>query len=110
MFVDNCTSNYEVNLSNIKTVFLPKNTTSIIQSLDQGVIKAFKGYYRRNLVNYFINQLENSPSNQNLIKDPLMKFRYWTMSAWDQGKPICISNCFKKAGFRSDLQESLNQS
>lgn len=33
--------------SNIKVMFLPPNTTSLIQSVDQGVIVAFKAYYLR---------------------------------------------------------------
>ncbi|XP_019391383.1 PREDICTED: centrosomal protein of 89 kDa isoform X4 [Crocodylus porosus] len=33
---------------NVKVVFLPRNSTSIIQPMDQGVIAVFKAYYIRN--------------------------------------------------------------
>jgi len=41
-FVDNCSAHPEIELSNIKLQFLPENTTSLIQPLDQGIIKSFK--------------------------------------------------------------------
>ena len=34
----------------IGVMFLPKNTTALIHPLDQGIIKAFKAHYRRELL------------------------------------------------------------
>ena len=42
MFLDNCSSHPHVHLSNIKLVFYPKNTTSQLQAMDQGVIANLK--------------------------------------------------------------------
>ena len=33
--------------SDIEVMFLPPNTTSLIQPLDQGIIATFKAYYTR---------------------------------------------------------------
>ncbi|KAL3882412.1 hypothetical protein ACJMK2_028755 [Sinanodonta woodiana] len=43
MLCDNCAAHVcDVNLANVKLVFLPPNTTSLIQPMDQGIIANFK--------------------------------------------------------------------
>ena len=45
LFLDNATCHPPVPLSNIELVFLPPNTTSHIQPMDQGIIANFKRHY-----------------------------------------------------------------
>ena len=57
--INNCPAHPTiVDLSNVKLIFLPPNTTSISQLMDQGVIKYRKAFYRRRLVNLMIKRLE----------------------------------------------------
>jgi hypothetical protein len=59
LLVDNCPAHPHIqDLSNIKLVFLPPNATSVLQPMDIGIIKRFKGYYRRFLVLQLIDQRE----------------------------------------------------
>ncbi|KAG0436500.1 Tigger transposable element-derived protein 6 [Dictyocoela muelleri] len=51
LILDNAPSHSEVSHSNVELLFLPKNTTSIIQPLDIGVIKAFKSHHFNALIN-----------------------------------------------------------
>ena len=51
LIIDNCPAHPNVhNLKAIQLVFLPPNTTSKIQPMDQGVIRALKAFYRTNVV------------------------------------------------------------
>ena len=46
------------NLSNVRLIFLPPNTMSVSQPMDQGVIKCLKAHYRRLLVRLMIQRLD----------------------------------------------------
>jgi hypothetical protein len=102
MFVDNCSSHPQsLRLSNIKFVYLPANTTSISQPLDGGVIKAFKGNYRRLMIKRLlaiINSGEKITSNSISLLDTV----FMIQSAWNDVKQSTIQNCFRKCGFESN--------
>ena len=44
--------------SNIKVVFLPSNSTSIYQPLDQGIIRNLKHHYRKKWMRWMINMMD----------------------------------------------------
>jgi len=46
-------------LSNIKVIFLPKNTTSRLQPLDAGIIKNFKCHYRAFVIKHVIAKIDS---------------------------------------------------
>jgi hypothetical protein len=47
LLVDNCTAHTNNSLlKNTKVIFLPANTTSLIQPCDQSIIRDFKAHYR----------------------------------------------------------------
>ena len=47
LLLDNCPAHPDIKLSNVKLVFLPKNTTSRLQPLDRGIIAWVKTRYKR---------------------------------------------------------------
>ena len=51
LIIRNCPAHPSIsNLTNVQIVFLPPNTTSILQSMDQGVIRSLKVHYRGRVV------------------------------------------------------------
>ena len=51
LFIDNCSAHpTDLSFTNIKIIFFPPNMTSVLQPMDQGVIKTFKHYYRREVI------------------------------------------------------------
>ena len=57
-----------IELSNITLLFLPANTTSVVQPLDAGIIHAFKAHYRTLLMRWLLTEADNSPPGSDLSK------------------------------------------
>ena len=61
LIVDNAPSHPNLDHSNVNLVFLPPNTTSIIQPLDPGIIATFKKYYVKRTFQFILSQFEIEP-------------------------------------------------
>jgi hypothetical protein len=83
-------------LNNVRIEWLPANTTSHWQPLDQGIIAGFKLQYRAQWVAYMLRQYEaNKDPNQTVS---LLKAIQWTRLAWDQGvSEATIQKCWWKS-------------
>ena len=98
LLLDNCTSHPKVKLSNIKLFFLPPNTSSLIQPLDQGIIKKFKMNYRKYFLRFLITQVDNN--SLDAIKEVnVLNAINWIKKSWDEVSELTIKKCFKKIRF-----------
>ena len=59
LFLDNATSHSDsLKLSNVTLRFLPPNTTSKLQPLDLGIIRAFKARYRKHMLKHLVAKID----------------------------------------------------
>ncbi|XP_057292492.1 tigger transposable element-derived protein 4-like [Hydractinia symbiolongicarpus] len=101
LFLDNARQ-----FSQIKIVFLPKNTTSRLQPLDAGIIQNFKVKYRKRLVKYVLARIQENTSATEIVKaiNVLVAIR-WIQDAWKEVSSSTIKNCFQKCGIKRDSEE-----
>ena len=85
--------------SNIKIVFFPPNTTSVLQPLDLGIIKNFKVHYRQLLLRYVCAQIEEcSTANEIIHSVTVLHAIRWVAQGWGKVSSSTIQKCFRKAG------------
>jgi hypothetical protein len=76
-----------INLSNLKLFFLPANTTSIVQPLDQGIIGCNKAHCHRQLVQWVIAEAEKPENTGKSLKELQPNFYQmmcWLNTAWKE--------------------------
>lgn len=106
LFIDNCTAHNTIPvMENVKVVFFPANMTSVVQPMDQGIIKNLKHFYRGLLVENILS----GEGNALKIKLDILEASRMCKQAWDKVKPETIKNCFKKAGFVKTDEESAEE-
>lgn len=103
LLVDNCTAHPHLeNLRCIKLVFLPPNTTSVLQPMDQGVIRSLKSHYRKQLLMRVLEKYdENMEFDISLLEAILLLEK-----SWRKVTPATIRNCFRHAGLLKDPGET----
>jgi hypothetical protein len=101
LLLDNAPVHPNCELSNVKLVFLPANTTAGTQPLNAGIIKSFKHYYRKQLLKHMVFELDE---NMDLNASDWVKSINvadavnWIKNAWDEVTSETIVNCFRHCG------------
>ena len=86
--------------SNIRIAWLPKNSTSRFQPLDQGIIQSFKSNYRRQWLGYMLGCYERE---ENPLKSMNLHLAIrWIVRSWNHYvSNTTIYNCFRKSTLMS---------
>lgn len=101
LYIDNCPAHNKIpNLKNIKIIFFPPNMTSIVQPMDQGIIKNLKHYYRQKIVLKILSAIESNVA----FKIDLLIASRMLKEAWTSVKSETIRICFAKAGFQISVE------
>ncbi|XP_058790941.1 tigger transposable element-derived protein 1-like [Phymastichus coffea] len=90
----------------VEVMFLPPNTTSLIQPLDQTVIATFKSYYLRRVIKSLVQKVNLHRTCDNFVPDNVVR-QYWKMfsimdainfveEAWTEVKLTTVNQSWKK--------------
>lgn len=78
----------------IRVSYLPKNTTSKIQPMDQGVISTFKMIYRRELIKKIVDS--ESPIQDSLKAINIKEMIHLAGQSWESVTAKCVEGCWMK--------------
>lgn len=83
---------------NVKVLFLPTNATSICQPLDQGIIQAWKAYYRKDWLQFAVAECMAEPERNPQTTMNVLQAVQWAISAWEGGVTSdTIARCWLKS-------------
>ena len=108
MLVDNCSAHSDELSSrdgSVTCMFLPPNTTSLIQPMDQGVLQGMKNRYKRKLLQKVIcaQDVDQTQSIKDVVKLHTVKDAlYMLCDAWDEASPESIRKAYNKLKIHSD--------
>ena len=109
LFLDNATvhpTSLVDKFSNIKVVFLTKNTTFRLQPLDAGIIQSFKLKYRKKLMRYVIARVRKYLLASETAKQiDFLEAIEWVTNAQKEITAETINNCFARFDFTEDTSE-----
>lgn len=92
LLIDNCTPHLiEASIfTNITLAYFPPNTTSVLQPLDNGIIKNFKVFYKKSLISRLIESIDAGNEFNITILDAIKIIE----SSWNAVTKKTITNCF----------------
>ena len=107
LLLDNAPSHkMSAELTNVKVIMLPPNTTSHIQPMDAGIINNFKVNYKRNLVKHYVCEIDNKGSFERV---DLKQAIYFVKDSWSTVTSDTIANCFRHVRIIPTCDDSTSQ-
>ncbi|KAK3085826.1 hypothetical protein FSP39_009246 [Pinctada imbricata] len=96
LVIDNCPAHPHIkSLKATTIVFLPPNTTSVTQPMDQGIIRNLKVFYRKFVVQRKLRAIDTNSDFTLTVLDALRMLH----QAWRSVTMKTIANCYRHAGF-----------
>ena len=108
LIVDNCPAHPKIEgLKALELVFLPPNTTSKTQPMDQGVIRSLKAKYRKKIIRRLIRAVDTKKA---FPKTSILDAMQLLQSSWSEVPETTVKNCFRKAGILEEVaEEAINE-
>ena len=91
-------------LTHVKVVFLPPNTTSHLQPLDAGVIASFKNHFKRKYCRHMLDLFEDG-KDINSEKINIKEAINYVAESWGCVTEETVLNCWKKTGILPSLSD-----
>ena len=109
LILDNAPTHCVANLtlSSIRLLFLPTNTTSVIQPLDAGIIAAFKKQYRSFHIQHALIAMEEGQSK--FYKVDILQTIRWCKEAWSTISPVTVVNFWHYGKLVGNLSETRHE-
>ena len=96
-------------LSHVRIAWLPPNTTSEWQPMDQGIIASWKLQYRKQWILFMLREYEAERDPQKTVN--LLKAVQWTRAAWESSvATTTIRRCWIKSTLIGERAEELEES
>ena len=90
LMINNCTAHPEIGgLKAMDLFFLPSNTTSVLQPMDQGVIYFLKARYRTKVVQKLVEAIDGNKTLPNISVLDAMKM---LILSWDEVTDKTVRN------------------
>ena len=103
LIINNCPAHREIdNFQAVELIFLPPNTTSKTQPMDQGVIRSLKAHYHPKVVKRYIASID---TKKGIPSINILNAMSLLVDAWDRVRAATIKNCFCKAGISTENQQ-----
>ncbi|CAF1135758.1 unnamed protein product [Brachionus calyciflorus] len=101
LFLDNFSGHKnDPSCENIKTVYFPVNSKSVLQPLDQGIIHSFKVKNRKDVAREILYAIEQGSDIPTI---DILSSIYKIKRVCDGVSPSTIRNCFRKAGYNREF-------
>nr|XP_006004657.1 PREDICTED: tigger transposable element-derived protein 3 [Latimeria chalumnae] len=99
----------DIQMCNIRLVFLPPHLTSLFAPLHRDIIQNFKYHYKRRLLGKItaIQSETDSPSQVIANRITVLDAIHLIAAAWEKVKPSLIESCYSEAGFLKEAKESM---